>query len=65
MCIRDRKRVDSYKYLDVMVTKDGTSVTEIKHHIGQGKQMTRRLYSTSWRNILRPESKIRIYETIV
>ena len=32
--------VDSYKYLGVMISKDGTSTTEIKNHIEQEKQVT-------------------------
>lgn len=56
---------NSYKYLGVNITKDGSSENEIKRRIGQGKVITKQLNSVLWSRQIRPEIKIRIYKTLV
>ena len=48
-----------------MITKDSTSVTEIKYWIGQEKQVTRQLHSTLLSNQLSPKTNVKIYKTLV
>lgn len=56
---------NSYKYLGVNITKDGSSENEIKIRIGQGKGITKQLNGVLWSKHIRPEIKIRIYKTLV
>lgn len=51
------KGVNTYEYLGAIITKEGTSDSEI-NSIGQGKQMTIQLNLLLWGSRIKPKNKI-------